>query len=148
MDPKIHHNNLIPSILAKIQANAAGADDALMLDMRGFVAETNATHIFIVNGGVVATSHSVACPEGITRAVVLELCVANSIPCREADISLTEVYRADEVFCTGTMGELTPVTRVDGRTIAAGTVGPVTLRLCGLFRELTAREGVRVVGQE
>jgi len=145
LDPKIHHNNLILSILAKIQANVAGVDDAIMLDMRGFVAETNATHIFLVKKGAVATSWPVACPEGITRAVVMELCQTNSIPCREADLSLTEVYRADEVFCTGTMGELAPVVRVDGRTIGSGTTGPVTQRLTALFRELTAREGVRVV---
>lgn len=145
LDPKIHHSNLILSILAKIQANVAGVDDAIMLDTRGFVAETNATHVFLVKKGAVATSWPVACPEGITRAVVMELCHANGIPCREADLSLTEVYRADEVFCTGTMGELAPVVRVDGRTIGSGTMGPVTQRLTALFRELTAREGVRVV---
>src|SRR5438270_3091595 len=81
MDPKIHHNNLIPSILAKIQANAAGADDALMLDQRGFVAETNATHMFLVTRGQVLTPRPVACPEGITRAVVIELCRGHGIPC-------------------------------------------------------------------
>src|SRR5204862_4232163 len=74
LDPKIHHCNLIQSILAKIQANACGADDALMLDLRGFVAETNATHVFLVSRGTVLTSRAVACPEGITRAVVLEIC--------------------------------------------------------------------------
>src|SRR5215469_7908958 len=78
LDPKIHHNNLIPSILAKIEANVAGADDALMLDLRGFVGETNATHVFIVKEGEVLTSHEVACPEGITRATVLEICRANN----------------------------------------------------------------------
>src|SRR6516164_958946 len=91
LDPKIHHNNLIQSILAKIEANHAGADDALMLDVRGFVAETNATHVFIVHRGTVLTSRLVACPEGITRATVLDLCRANAIPCSEQDLSLTEV---------------------------------------------------------
>jgi branched-chain amino acid aminotransferase len=145
MDPKIHHNNLIPSILAKIQANAAGADDALMLDHRGFVAETNATHVFIVARGTVLTPHPVACPEGITRAVVLELCRDHGLPSDERDLSLTEVHRADEVFCTGTMGELASVTVVDGRTIGDGTAGPITRRLTELFRARTATEGVRVV---
>ncbi len=145
LDPKIHHCNLIPSILAKIQANAAGADDALMLDHRGFVAETNATHVFVVARGAVLTSRPVACPEGITRAVVLELCQVHGIPWDERDLSLTEVHRADEVFCTGTMGEIAPVTAVDGRTIGAGTAGPVTRRLGDLFRRLTATEGTRVV---
>jgi branched-chain amino acid aminotransferase len=145
LDPKIHHCNLIPSILAKIQANVAGADDALMLDARGFVAETNATHLFVVSGGEVATSHTVACPEGITRTVVLELCRRHAIPHAERDLSLTEVYRADEVFCTGTMGEIAPVTKIDGRTIGDGGVGPVAVHLAALFRELTAHEGVEVV---
>src|SRR6516165_9657988 len=90
LDPKIHHCNLIQSILAKIQANVAGADDALMLDTRGFVAETNATHVFIVKDGEVLTSHEVACPEGITRATVVEICRSHAIPHREKDISLTE----------------------------------------------------------
>jgi branched-chain amino acid aminotransferase len=113
MDPKIHHCNLIQSIMAKIEANCAGADDAVMLDPRGFLAETNATHVFIVteprDGPIVETSRCVACPEGITRlsTTVLGLCRAHGIACAERDISLmTEVYRANECFTTGTMGEL------------------------------------------
>lgn len=146
LDPKIHHNNLIQSILAKIQANQAGVDDALMLDLRGFVAETNATHVFIATpGGELLTPHCHACPEGITRATVLDLCVENGIACREADLSLTEVYRATEMFCTGTMGELAPVVEVDGRPIGGRAIGPLTRRLSELFRELTQREGVAIV---
>jgi branched-chain amino acid aminotransferase len=145
LDPKIHHNNLIQSILAKIEANVAGADDALMLDMRGFVAETNATHVFIVDRGEVLTPRVVACPEGITRTVVLELCRSANIPHAERDLSLTEVYRAHEMFCTGTMGELAAVTKVDGRTIGGGTPGPMTTQLSDLFGERTRNEGVRVV---
>jgi branched-chain amino acid aminotransferase len=147
LDPKIHHNNLLQSILAKIEANAAGADDALMLDVRGFVAETNATHVFIVEGGRVVTSRPVACPEGITRATVLELCRAHGIPGEERDFTQAEVYRADECFCTGTLGELAPVVRVDGRTIGTGSPGPMTRRLSALYAELTSREGVRVVDE-
>lgn len=145
LDPKIHHCNLIQSILAKIQANQAGVDDALMLDYRGFVAETNATNVFLVRHGVVLTSLPHACPEGITRAVVLRLCREHGIECQERDLSLTEVYRADEAFCTGTMGELVPVLEVDGRSIGAGQAGPITLRLCQAFRELTETSGVQVV---
>ncbi|MCC6676387.1 MAG: aminotransferase class IV [Phycisphaerales bacterium] len=144
MDPKVHHCNLIQSILAKIQANQAGADDAVMLDMHGFVAETNATHLFLVAGGTVMTPRCVACPEGITRATVIDLCRASTIPIQEKDLSLTEFYRADEVFCTGTMGEMVRVEQIDGRTIAWPGGGPVTARLTGLFRELTAREGTLV----
>lgn len=146
LDPKIHHNNLLQSILAKIEANIAGADDAVMLDTRGFIAETNATHLFFVERGKVRTSRTVACPEGITRTVVLELCAEHGIPHEVVDLTLTEAYRANEAFCTGTMGELAAVTKIDGRTIGSGTVGPVTQRLTALFRELTGREGTVVVG--
>lgn len=145
LDPKIHHNNLINSILAKIQANQAGADDALMLDARGFVAETNATHIFLVKDGVVLTPRAIACPEGITRDVVLQICREHHIPREVLDLSLTDVYRADEMFCTGTMGELAPVVEVDGRQIGDGFGGPVCRRLSELFGELTRREGTAVV---
>ncbi len=145
LDPRIHHANLLNSILAKIEANNAGADDALMLDTRGFVAETNATHIFIVCDDKVATPRVLACPEGITRATVLEICAGNAISCEEKDLSLQEVYGADEMFCTGTMGELAGVISVDGRTIGAGEIGPLTQRLSALFRERTAIEGIAVV---
>jgi branched-chain amino acid aminotransferase len=145
LDPKIHHCNLIQSILAKIQANSAGADDALMLDLRGFVAETNATHVFIARQGIVLTSHEHACPEGITRAAVLALCRRHAIPHEVKDLSLSEVYRADEMFCSGTLGELTPVLQVDGRVIGSGSIGPITSRLTDLFRHLTETEGTPVV---
>ncbi len=145
LDPKIHHNNLLQSILAKIEANAAGADDAVMLDLRGFVAETNATNLFLVRRGVVATPRAVACPEGITRAAVLELCRTHGIAHEVGDLSLTDFYRADEVFCTGTMGELAPVARIDGRPIGEPGPWPVTRRLSTLFAELTASTGYPVV---
>lgn len=144
LDPKIHHANLLQSILAKIEGNAAGADDALMLDRRGFIAETNATNFFIVTGGVVMTSHAVACPEGITRSTVLELCADNGIPSRVKDLSLTEAYRADEAFCTGTMGELASVTEIDGRPIGDGKPGPMTAHISDLFRTLTAGAGTPI----
>jgi len=145
LDPRIHHANLLNSILAKIEANNAGADDALMFDQRGFVAETNATHVFIVRDECVLTSRVVACPDGITRATVLEICAANDIECGESDLSIGDVYDADEMFCTGTMGELAGVTSVDGKTIGSGEVGPMTRRLSELYRQRTAAEGVRVV---
>jgi len=145
LDPKIHHNNLLQSILAKIEANAAGVDDAVMLDMHGFVAETNATHLFAIAGGVLRTPRTVACPEGITRATVLELCRQHDIAHEVTDLSLAEFYRADEVFCTGTMGELAAVTRIDGRRIGNGEVGPITRRLSTLFRALTEQDGTQVV---
>jgi len=145
LDPKIHHNNLLPSILAKIEANVAGADDAVMLDARGFVAETNATHVFLVTAGVLGTPSTMACPEGITRAAVLDIAADAGISCRVGDYSLTQCYAADEVFVTGTMGGLAPVTSLDGRVIGTGCPGPVTGRLTGLFTELTARSGIQVI---
>src|SRR6266849_4690111 len=145
LDPKIHHANLLNSILAKIEANSAGADDALMLDMNGFVAETNATNVFIVRKGDLATSRVVACPEGITRATVIEICAAEKIRCVETDLSPVDIYGADEMFCTGTMGELAGVVKIDNRLIGDGKVGPMTKRLSELFAARTATEGVRIV---
>ena len=145
LDPQIHHANLLNSILAKIEANHAGADDALMLDLNGNVAETNATHIFIVRSGDVITSRVVACPEGITRATVLEICAAEMIAHREADLRIEDVYRAEEVFCTGTMGELAGVTTIDGRSIGTGAVGPMTRLLSDCYARRTASEGIPVV---
>ncbi len=144
LDPQIHHANLLNSILAKIEANKAGADDALMLDSRGFVAETNATHLFLVRQDQLATSRVLACPAGITRATILEICVAEKIPCAETDLRVEEFYDADEVFCSGTMGELAGITKIDGQTIGAGDIGPMTRRLSALYGERTAREGVTV----
>ena len=145
LDPKIHHANLLNSVLAKIQANAAGADDAIMLDGRGFIAETNATHLFMVQDGIVRTPTVAACPEGITRATVLDICRAEKIPHEIRDLSLTELYRADEAFCTGTMGELAGVTEADGRSIGGGEIGPMTGRLSALYAKRTATGGMRVV---
>jgi branched-chain amino acid aminotransferase len=145
LDARIHHANLLNSILAKIEANNAGADDALMLDTRGFVAETNATHIFIVRNGDLATSRVVACPEGITRATVMDICAAEKIRCIETDLSVVDVYGADEMFCTGTMGELAAVIKIDNRQIGDGKVGAVTKRLSDLYAQRTTTEGVQVV---
>jgi len=153
LDALIHHANLLNSILAKIEANNAGADDALMLDINGLVAETNATNVFIVRKGDLATSRVVACPEGITRATVIEICAAEKIRCVETDLSPVDVYGADEMFCTGTMGELAGVTKIDNHIIGAGNacpepverVGPMTKRLSELYVRRTATEGVEVV---
>jgi len=145
LDPKIHHTNLIQSILAKIEANQAGADDALMLDKQGFVAETNATHLFIVENRKVLTSPTVACPEGVTRECVLTLCAEHGIDHEVRDFTLTEVYRAAEMFCSGTMGDLASVVEVDGRRIGDGQPGPITRELSNLYATMTASQGERIV---
>jgi branched-chain amino acid aminotransferase len=145
LDPKIHHANLLNSILAKMEANVAGADDALMLDRRGFVAETNATHLFAVVGGGLVTPYTVACPEGITRQTVLDLAPGAGVPVAVRDVSLVEMYNADEVFCTGTMGEIAGVTSIDGRRIGDGAIGPMTAELAAVYRAHARANGVPVI---
>lgn len=147
LDSKIHHNNLINNILAKIEANVAGVDDAVMLDLQGFLSETNATNIFIVRRGELLTPRADSCLPGITRAVVLTLAQDDGIRTTERNLSLSELYCADEAFTTGTAGGLVPVVEVDGRTIGpyrldseAGP-GPVTRRLQTLFGALTRVAG-------
>ena len=139
LDSKIHHANLINNILAKIEANHAGVDDAVMLDLDGFVAETNATNIFMIKNGVVITPYPKACLPGITRGLIIEICKNNNIPIVEQDISVTELYNADEVFTTGTMGELAKVNEIDKRLIE--NKGGVLAQLQSLFRKLTEVEG-------
>lgn len=117
LDSKIHHNNLLNNILAKIQATVAGVDAAVMLDWQGFVAELHDTNIFMIKDGVVMTPYPDACLHGITRGLVLGICRELGLPAQERNLSLTEFYTADEVFATGTMGELTPVMEMDGRAI-------------------------------
>lgn len=141
LDSKIHHNNLLNNILAAIEANVANVDSAIMLDIQGFVSETNDTNLFIVKGGVVSTPHADSCLPGLTRAMVLDICRANDIPAEERNLSLTELYTADEVFTSGTMGELTPVLEADGRVIGNGKVGAMTRRLQSLHRELAFENG-------
>ena len=141
VDSKIHHANLINNILAKIEANAAGADDAIMLDLEGFVSETNATNLFLVRSGVLVTPSADYCLPGITRAVVMAVARREGIALEERRVSLSEFHSADEVFTTGTMGELAPVLEVDGRTIGDGGAGPLTRRLRALYADLTSREG-------
>ncbi|KAE9593670.1 hypothetical protein Lal_00036349 [Lupinus albus] len=140
LDSKIHHNNLLNNILAKIEGNNAKADDAVMLDQDGYVSETNATNMFIVKKGRVLTPHADYCLPGITRATVMDLVVKEHLVLEERRISLSEVHTADEVWTTGTMGELSPVVKVDGRVIGNGEVGPVTRKLQAAYKKLTEQE--------
>ncbi|XP_012830616.1 PREDICTED: branched-chain-amino-acid aminotransferase-like protein 1 [Erythranthe guttata] len=144
LDSKIHHNNLLNNILAKIEGNNSYADDAIMLDKDGYVSETNATNIFLVKKGCVATPHADYCLPGITRATVMELVVKQNLVLRERRISLSEFHTADEVFTTGSMGELSPVIKIDGRTVGDGGVGPITKRLQYAYKKLTEELGVHI----
>jgi len=141
LDSKIHHNNLLNNILASIEANVAGVDSAIMLDIQGFISETNDTNIFIVRKGQLSTPFADSCLPGLTRQMVLDICRARDIPAKERNISLSELYAADEVFTTGTMGELTPVLEADGRQIADGNAGKLTKELQRLHREFAFEHG-------
>ena len=141
LDSKIHHNNLLNNILAAIDANVAGVDSAVMLDVHGFISETNDTNIFIVRNGELYTPFADACLPGITRRMILDIARDQRIPGGEKNLSLTELYSADEAFTTGTMGELTPVLEADGRTIGDGAPGAMTRRLQGLHREYAYAHG-------
>jgi branched-subunit amino acid aminotransferase/4-amino-4-deoxychorismate lyase len=147
LDSRIHHANLLNNILAKIEANNAGADDALMLDIDGFVAETNAANLFLVDRGSVRTPIADHCLPGLTRALVLELCRSAGIPCSEKRLSLADFHTADEVFTTGTLGALTPVREIDGRFVTE-RAGAVTQRLSSLYAQRVAVEGERIPGLE
>lgn len=141
LDSKIHHNNLLNNILASIEANVAGVDAAIMLDVNGFVSETNDTNLFLVHQDIVLTPHADSCLPGLTRKIVLEICDEQNIATVERNLSLSELYTADEVFTSGTMGELTPVLEADGRQIGDGKSGPMTARLQALHREYAYRNG-------
>lgn len=135
-DPKLNSHSKLNCILACIAAEKAGADEALMLDVHGFVNTTNACNFFIVKKGQVWTSTGDYCMNGITRAKVIDLCRANGIPVFERNFSLVDTYSADEAFLTGTFGAQTPVGSIDGRVIGTGQMGPVTERLRGLYKQL------------
>ena len=135
-DPKLNSHSKLNCILACIAAEKAGADEALMLDVHGFVNTTNACNFFIVRKGEVWTSTGDYCMNGITRQKVIDLCRANGIPVYERNFSLVDTYGADEAFLTGTFGAQTPVSEIDGRVIGTGEMGPVTERIRGLYKAL------------
>lgn len=137
-DPKLNSHSKLNCILACIAAEKAGADEALMLDVHGFVNTTNACNFFVVKKGAIWTSTGDYCMNGITRQKVIDLCHANGIPCFERNFSLVDAYSADEAFLTGTFGAQTPVSEIDGRVIGTGELGPVTTRLRALYKDLIA----------
>jgi branched-chain amino acid aminotransferase len=142
LDSKIHHNNLLNNILAAIQANVAQVDSAVMLDMHGFVSETNDTNLFLVRDGQLFTPFADSCLPGLTRQMILDIAAQEGIAAAEKNLSLTELYTADEVFTTGTMGELTPVLQADGRTIGTGRAGELTKKMQILHRQYAYDHGV------
>ncbi|MBM1634438.1 D-amino acid aminotransferase [Sulfitobacter mediterraneus] len=136
-DPKLNSHSKLNCIIACLQAEAAGADEGLMLDPHGFVNTTNACNFFIVRNGTVWTSTGDYCMNGVTRQKVIDLCRANDISVFEKNFSLYEAYSADEAFLTGTFGAQTPVATIDGKPIGNGE-RPVTARLQALYKALIA----------
>jgi branched-chain amino acid aminotransferase group I len=135
LDSKIHHANLLNNILATIEANVAQVDSAVMLDVHGYISETNDTNLFLINDGALLTPFADSCLPGLTRQMILDIAADEGIAAKEKNLSITELYTADEVFTTGTQGELTPVLMADGRTIGDGKAGKLTERLQKLHRQ-------------
>ncbi|TVQ03039.1 MAG: aminotransferase class IV [Balneolaceae bacterium] len=140
LDPRLNCHSKLHEVQALIQALHAGADEALMLDINGFVSTCNATNFFMVKDGQVLTSTGQYCMNGITRHNIIRVCRENGIPCFEKNFSLFDVYGADEAFVTGTFGGVTPVTKIDGRVIGDGSYGPVSRRLYDFYKNLIKSE--------
>ncbi len=144
LDSKIHHNNLINNILAKIEANYAQADDAIMLDERGFVSETNATNIFMIKNDALLTPFANNCLPGITRKTIIEIAKKVNIKVKQRNLSVSELFNAEIVFTTGTMGELTRVYEIDGRKIKNNKDNTLFNQLSNNYKLLTKKEGFEI----
>jgi len=141
-DPRLNSHSKLNCIIACIAAEKAGADEALMLDINGFVNTTNACNFFIVRKGVVWTSTGDYCMNGITRQKVIDICKSNGIEVFERNFSLVDTYGADEAFLTGTFGAQTPVGMIDGRKIGSGELGPVATQIRSLYKELIKEDTI------
>ena len=148
LDSKIHHNNLLNNILAVIEANTANVDSAVMLDVNGFISETNDTNIFLVRDNVIHTPTTDSCLPGLTRQMILEIAAEEGILTQEKNLSLTDLYSADEVFTSGTMGEITPILKADGREIGKGEAGAMTKRIQNLHSSFAYKTGESVPFKE
>ncbi|MEC9415335.1 MAG: aminotransferase class IV [Pseudomonadota bacterium] len=144
LDSKIHHNNLLNNILATIEANVADVDSAIMLDVNGFISETNDTNLFIVKDNAIYTPFANSCLPGITRQMILDIADEKGIDNHEKDLSLTELYIADEAFTSGTMGELTPILEADGRIIGKGKAGDTTKVMQKHYLEYAYKNGTKL----
>ena len=144
LDPRLNCHSKLHEVMALVQAIEAGADEALMLDIHGFVSTCNATNFFMIKNGEVWTSNGQYCMNGITRHNIIRVCRENGIPCYEKNFSLFDVYGADEAFVTGTFGGVTPVTKIDGRTIGEGKFGDMSRKLSDLYHDLIESEVAEV----
>lgn len=148
LDPRLNCHSKLHEVMALVQAIQAGCDEALMLDIHGFVATCNATNFFMIKDGEVWTSTGQYCMNGVTRATLIKICKEEGIPVFEKNFSLFDVYGADEAFVTGTFGGLTPVTKVDGRIIGLGKFGDMSRRLSDLYELDIAKEVAAVKKRE
>ncbi len=144
LPPNIKSLNYLNNILAKIEANAKGGDEAIFLDRNGYVSEGSGDNIFVVKNGAIATPPTINNLRGITREVVIEIINKLGIPFKETNIGLYDLYTADEVFVTGTAAEIAPIVVIDGRKIGNGKPGEITRRLMEEFSKLTESEGVPI----
>jgi branched-chain amino acid aminotransferase len=144
LPPNIKSLNYLNNILAKIEANVKGGNEAIILDSRGLLSEGSGDNIFVIKNGKIYTPHTVNNLKGITREAVLDLAALLEIEVFERDMGLFDIYTADEVFVTGTAAEVAPVTKVDGRIVGSGKPGPITRKLMGAFSEMTRRSGTPI----
>ncbi len=145
LPPNIKSMNYLNNILAKIEANVKGGDEAIMIDVHGNVSEGSGDNIFVVKNGKIITPPTLNNLRGITRAAAIELAIKDRIPVTETNMGLFDIYTADEVFVTGTAAEIAPMTKVDGRIIGEGKPGRITRKLMAEFKELTKKEGTPIV---
>jgi branched-chain amino acid aminotransferase len=144
LPPNTKSLNYLNNILAKIEANIKGGNEAIILDAQGRISEGSGDNIFIVKGGKIFTPYTINNLKGITREAVMELAKAQDIEVLERDLGLFDLYTGDEVFVTGTAAEVAPVTKVDGRIIGGGKPGPITRDLMAAFKELTQTTGTPI----
>ena len=146
LPPNIKSLNYLNNILAKIEANIKGGNEAIILDSRGLVSEGSGDNIFVIKDGQISTPHTINNLKGITRAAVMDLAEIRGNPIQEKELGLFDLYTADEVFVTGTAAEVAPVTKVDGRVIGTGKPGPITKELMAAFKELAMTTGTAIFG--
>jgi len=144
LPPNIKSLNYLNNILAKIEANIKGGNEAIILDSRGLVSEGSGDNIFVIKDGQISTPHTINNLKGITRAAVMDLAEIRGNPIQEKELGLFDLYTADEVFVTGTAAEVAPVTKVDGRVIGTGKPGPITKELMAAFKELAMTTGTAI----
>jgi len=144
LPPNVKSLNYLNNILAKIEANYKGGDEAIIFDTNGYLSEGSGDNIFAVKNGVIVTPPTLNNLRGITRAVVLEIAESMGITVKEQNMGYFDLYTADEVFVTGTAAEVAPITVIDGRSIGTGKPGPVTRQFIAAFKTITETEGTPI----